>query len=465
MKRYQIILITAAIFFTLGWITKSYIQSGSTFGGSPKHSLLQKIKDKKRLDVVILNSPTVYYIGPQGPLGFEYDLLKAYADYIGVELNLIVVHTVEQALAKSKEHVGDLTAAGLSITEQRKEQFMFGPQYYTVQEQLVCNRKMRNDGTFPKDIEDLVDLKIVVGEGTSYVQTLKDLQNEELKELKFETTDKYSTQQLLKMAWKREIDCSVADSNIFSINQRYYPELSRAMVLSDRKALAWILRPGDTSVKKSLYEWLNIYERSGKMAELRDRYYSFLNLFDYYDTKVFYKRLKKRLPKYIKYFKEAAKQEGIPWGLLAAQSYQESHWNPRAKSHTGVRGMMMLTLKTAKQMGVKNRMDAVQSIFGGAKYLASIEKRFPKEIKGANRWAFTLAAYNVGMGHIHDAQVLARKLNKNPYSWSDIKTVLPLLSQKRYYKHLKYGYARGSEPVKYVESILHYVDMINKKIK
>jgi membrane-bound lytic murein transglycosylase F len=110
-------------------------------------------------------------------------------------------------------------------------------------------------------------------------------------------------------------------------------------------------------------------------------------------------------------------------------------------------------------------MDAVQSIFGGAKYLASIEKRFPKEIKGANRWAFTLAAYNVGMGHIHDAQVLARKLNKNPYSWSDIKTVLPLLSQKRYYKHLKYGYARGSEPVKYVESILHYVDMINKKIR
>jgi membrane-bound lytic murein transglycosylase F len=274
---------------------------------------------------------------------------------------------------------------------------------------------MRRKGNFPRDTQDLLGLKIMVGEGTSYEQTLQDIK-EDVKDLNFTTTSEYSTEQLLEMVWKKELDCTVADSNIFTINQRYYPELSRAFVISERKSLGWILRKGDDSVENSLYEWLNIYERSGKMAETKDKYYSYLNLFDYYDTKVFYKRLKNRLPKYEKYFKKAAKQENIPWILLAAQSYQESHWNPRAKSHTGVRGMMMLTLSTAKQVGVKNRMDAVQSIFGGAKYLASIEKRFPKEIKGINRWAFTLAAYNVGMGHIHDAQVLARKLNKNPYS-------------------------------------------------
>jgi membrane-bound lytic murein transglycosylase F len=122
--------------------------------------------------------------------------------------------------------------------------------------------------------------------------------------------------------------------------------------------------------------------------------------------------------------------------------------------------MMMLTRATAKQIGIKNRLHPKESIFGGAKYLKMMEKRFPPEIKGKNRWAFTLAAYNVGMGHIHDAQVLARKLNKNPYAWNDIREVLPLLSQKKYYKTLKYGYARGNEPVKYVDSIQNYLNII-----
>lgn len=125
----------------------------------------------------------------------------------------------------------------------------------------------------------------------------------------------------------------------------------------------------------------------------------------------------------------------------------------------------MLTLPTAKSLGVKNRLDAKQSIFGGAKYISQIEKGFADEVKGKNRVLFALAAYNVGMGHMHDAQTLARRMNKDPYSWRDIKTVLPLLSQKKYYKQLKYGYARGSEPVRYVSSIHQYAAIINKRNK
>jgi hypothetical protein len=148
--------------------------------------------------------------------------------------------------------------------------------------------------------------------------------------------------------------------------------------------------------------------------------------------------------------------------VLAAQSYQESHWNPKAKSHTGVRGMMMLTNNTAKLLGVKNRVDVKQSIYGGAKYIRVIEKKLPKEIKGKNRWAITLASYNVGYGHILDAQVLARKLNINPHSWKDLKEVLPLLTQKKYFRKLRYGYARGNEPVKYVDAIQNYLDILEK---
>jgi len=456
MKSFLKLSIASIIFFALGWYAQLYI---STYTSLKKMTVLEKIKAKKRLDVVILNSPTVYYVGPERKMGFEYELLASYAKEIGVDLNLTVVNTVDEALHLSKLGVGDITAAGLSVTKQRQKEFVFGPKYFLVQEQMICHKDMYKDKNFPKDMEDLSGLNIVVGKSTSYEQTLENLR-ELYPKMKLRYDENSSTQSLLEQVWKREIDCTVADSNIFSINQRYYPELAMAFAVSERKHLAWILRGEDDSLKDDLYQWINRCEQAGKMAELRDFYYAYLNIFDYYDTKVFHKRLKTRLPRYEKYFKTAAKQYDVPWIMLAAQSYQESHWNAKAKSHTGVRGMMMLTLTTAKHLGVKNRLDAKESIFGGAKYIAELEKRFGDKVKGKNRILFALAAYNVGMGHMHDAQTLARRMNKDPYSWRDIKTVLPLLSQKKYYKQLKYGYARGSEPVRYVKSIHNYADLI-----
>ena len=461
-------IIVSIIFFLVGWQTNKLItpeapkiqaavQKIKSKIVPKKITLLEKIQAKKRLDVIILNSPTVYYIGSERELGFEYELISNYAESIGVDLNLTTVYTIGDALELSRKGVGDITVASITITPERKKEFKFGPQYYTVQEQLICHKNIFRKSI--KDEADLIGLKIVVGKDTSYEHTVNSIK-EKVEGFEFQLTKKYSTGQILELINSKKIDCTVADSNIFTINQRYYPELARVMILSDRKALSWILREGDNSLNDSLYKWLNIYERSGKMAELRDYYYSFLSLFDYYDTKVFYKRLKNRLPKYKKHFKNAGKKYDIPWMLLAAQSYQESHWNAKAKSHTGVRGIMMITQRTAKSLGVKNRLNAKDAIYGGAKYLRNIDKRLDKKITGKNRWSFTLAAYNVGMGHIHDAQTLARKLNKNPYLWSTMKEVLPLLSHKRYYKNLKYGYARGDEPVKYVNAIQRYLAII-----
>ena len=473
MKRYQIILLVASLFFSLGYFTcydfsSSLVKSQNISKEDQQKlfnsSTLGKIIAKKRLDVIILNSPTVYYMGAVKEKGFEYELIKNYADSIGVDLNLTVVHTVEEALEYSKKGIGDITLAGTTVTDERKKEFRFGPQYFTIQELLVCGNALYRQKKFPKNVDEMLGLKIVLGAGTSYVKTIKRIQND-VDGLEYNLSEEYSTEELLKQVSKNEIDCTIADSNIFAVNQKYYPELSRSLVLSDRKNLAWILRDGDDSLKNGLYKWLNNVERSGVMSELKDFYFSYMGIFDYYDTTTFYKRIKTKLPKYKKLFKQAAKEYKIPWILLAAQSYQESHWNPRAKSHTGVRGMMMLTRPTAKQLGIKNRLDAKQSIFGGAKYLVGLEKRFDKNIVGNSRWAFTLAAYNVGMGHLHDAQILARKLNRDPYLWSSIKEVLPLLSERKYYKHAKHGYARGDEPVRYVNSILHYVNILNKAEK
>lgn len=175
-----------------------------------------------------------------------------------------------------------------------------------------------------------------------------------------------------------------------------------------------------------------------------------------YDVTVFKRHLKTRFPRYHGHFKKAADRHGVEWRLLAAQAYQESHWNRKAKSPTGVRGIMMLTRRTAASLGVTNRLDPMQSINGGAKYLSRLEGRLPEKISHPDRTFVALAAYNVGLGHVKDARTLARRHGKDPNQWRTLRSVLPLLTKKRYYKTLRYGYARGHEPVQYVKRIRTY---------
>ncbi len=179
----------------------------------------------------------------------------------------------------------------------------------------------------------------------------------------------------------------------------------------------------------------------------------------------FQRHIETRLPQYRRQFEDVAKAYNISWTLLAAQAYQESRWDPHAVSPTGVRGLMMLTRDTASSLGIQNRTDPTKSIVGGAQYFRKLEKRLPRHIGKADRISIALAAYNVGMGHIKDAQHLARRMGKNPHSWDDLKTMLPLLTQKSYYETLRYGYARGWEPVQYVKRIRAYHSLLEQYLR
>ncbi len=464
-KKTFLVLFFAISFFSFGWLSHS---AYSPIHKIKKLSLFEKIKRDKVLNVVLLNAPSTYYIGTDGPQGFEYDLLKSYADSIDVELKIFPANTIKEAIEFGKNPDIHITSASLTKTPKREETFNFGPSYFEVQEQVVCNRKMIRSKKFPRNLESLAGLNIKVGEGTSYSETLRTLIKDGF-DLNVTYTTAYSTEELLEQVSSHQIDCTIADSNIYALNLRYYPEMDMAFTISEREQLAWVLAKDSIELEANMYAWLNDFNQRGKMAELKDHYYSYVHFFDYYDNKMYYKRIKSRLPKYTSIFKDAGEKYNIPWKLLAAISYQESHWNPHAKSFTGVRGMMMLTNATAKLLGVKNRVDPKQSIVGGTRHLKQMLKFVPKSVTGENRLKFALAAYNIGMGHIHDARKLAKRLGYNKDIWSDLKQVLPLLSKKKYYKTLKYGYARGEEPVKYVESIYGYRDILeslkNKKKK
>lgn len=451
-----LIMFFALSFFAFGWLSRSAYEPGKRI---QVLSTLDKIKRDKVLNVILLNAPSTYYIGTEGKQGFEYDLLKSYAEHLGVDLNITAAHTTKEAIELSKNPSIHITSAALAKTPKRIETFNFGPSYFEVQEQVICHRGMLRTKKFPRDVEELAGLKITVGDDTSYSETIKGLQLDGF-DINATFTSEYSTEELLEQVASHEIDCTIADSNIYSVNLRYFTEIALAFSISGREQLAWLLPDNTAKLEADMYAWLNSFNQTGEMTQLKDHYYSYVLFFDYYNTKMFYKRIKSRLPKYEKYFQIDGEKYKIPWTLLASISYQESHWNPKAKSHTGVRGLMMLTRKTAKILGVKNRLDPKQSIRGGTRHIKQMIKFVPDGVEGENRLKFALAAYNIGMGHIHDAQKLAKKLGLNQNVWSDLKIVLPLLSQKRYYQTLKFGYARGEEPVKYVEAIYNYRNIL-----
>jgi membrane-bound lytic murein transglycosylase F len=420
-----------------------------------KETRLSRILERGELVVVTRNAPTTYFEGREGLAGLEFDMVEAFAKQLGVKVRYITKDNLSEMLTLLDKGEVDLAAAGLTRTQERKNRYLSSPTYQSVTQQVVCRR----GGKRPNGIKGLTGVKLVVPAETSYAELLDKLK-QSYPDLGWQTNTKLNTEELLERVWQKQLDCTVADSNIVDINRRYYPELSVQFNLSRPQPLAWLMPPDATSLSQAVNKWMEKFIKSQDFEDLQEEYYGYIEVFDYVDIRTFQRRIKQRLPKYIDIFKQAASKYSFDWTYLAAISYQESHWNRRAKSPTGVRGIMMLTLTTAKEMGVKSRLDANQSIFGGARYLDEIRKRLPKSIKEPDRDWITLAAYNIGMGHIWDARKLAREMDLNPDNWGDFQQVLPLLAQKKYYKKLKHGYARGREPVIYVQRVRDYQDIL-----
>ena len=254
-----------------------------------------------------------------------------------------------------------------------------------------------------------------------------------------------------------EANYAIVDSTSYLVDRSIYPKARAAFDVSDPQPVAWALPlHGDNSLLIAANTFLKDFEESGELEKLKNQSLYQTEGFNLAGSQLFLHRMNARLAEYEPMFKDIAKEYDIDWHLLAAIAYQESHWNAEAKSPTGVRGLMMLTLPTAKEMGVSDRLDPEQSLRGGAKYFLKVKSRLPSGIVGPDRTLFAMAAYNVGMGHLEDARVLTDRDKRDPNIWEEVKKSLPLLQQKKYFSTVRHGYARGQEPVDYVTNILHY---------
>ncbi|HSB95938.1 MAG TPA: membrane-bound lytic murein transglycosylase MltF [Spongiibacteraceae bacterium] len=418
---------------------------------------LQEIRDTGVLRVLTRNSPTTYFEDRNGPTGFEYELAQQFADYLGVKLKIETQPNIDGIYENLGRGRADLAAAGLAITAQRQQNVWFSPAYMDV-EHLVLTRDNAPSLT---SAPALKNARINVMAGSSAVEMLQELK-QQTQELKWSEAKDAETLDLLDQLDGNEIDATVVTSNEFQANRAFYPELHAAFSIGVPTQLAWAVSkdPRNERLLEQLQHFFEKIKSNGELAQLVERYYTNSADNDRYDTANFTDNLERTLPKYRDLIEQVAEDYDLDWRLLAAVSYAESEWKPGAVSPTGVRGMMMLTNSTAKEMGVKDRVDPLQSLRGGARYLKGIMQELPSSIAEADRIWFALAIYNIGRGHVDDARSIADRQGKDPNRWTDVKDTLPLLQKSQYYEKTRNGYARGREPVRYVQNVRYYYNLL-----
>lgn len=417
---------------------------------------LEKVLTEGQLRVISRNGPTTYYEGPDGLTGFEYSLVKGFADELGVELVIEDQDSFNRILTLVNLEDRHFAAAGITVTPNRSKKVVFTQPFMEVKQQLLYNSRE----PAPRSLLDLMGKDIVVTSESAHVERLMELR-ETYPELSWREEPGLEMIDLLEMVHKGQADYVIVDSNSYDINRHAYPRAQIAFDISDGQQLAWAFPKSiDTSLFKAAQAYLQRIRQDGTLAQITNQFYQPIDEATTGDALVFAYRLEKRLPRWEEGLKEAAAQFNLDWQLLAAVSYQESHWNPDAASRTGVRGLMMLTLATASDMGVSDRVDPTQSINGGAKYLRNLLDRIPERVQGDDRTYMALAAYNVGMGHLEDARVLTEMNGGDPNKWADVRKHLPLLSKRQYYSKTKHGYARGWEPVAYVKNVRNYYKIL-----
>ena len=409
------------------------------------------------LVVLVRNGPATRFLGADGKYsGMEQDLLDMFAKETGTRLRLVERTKFSDILPSLRRHLAHLAAAGLSATEERRKEFIFGPAYLSVHTVVAYN----TDHPRPKNVRDLIGKRVVVLAGSSSAEQLREEVLQEPK-LRWEEIPATDSMELLDRLASDAADYVVTDSNIVELAQNFSPNIGRAFNLGEPETLSWAL-PKDASplLVERVRDFFTRINANGTLRILLDRYYGHIQRLTPADVSAILERRLSVLPQYRSTFQEAQELTGIDWRLLAALGFQESHWNPLATSPTGVRGLMMLTSETADRLGVNDRLDPRQNIIAGARYLKILKDTLPERITEPDRTWLALASYNVGYGHLEDARILTKRNGLNADSWVDVKKTLPLLTRSDFYITVKRGFARGGEAVILTENIRNYFDIL-----
>jgi len=405
-----------------------------------------------------VNGPNTYFEDAQGlPSGLEFDLATMFAKELGAKPVFILTDNpakIDRLLRQGQAH---LAAAALARHFDFPGGLAWGPSYHATQHEIVC----RVLDPKPRKLEDLAGKRIGVIEESvaDYLLTDPPKLTVPIERLPPGT----STADLLEQIATEKLDCALVESTRYTLARRFFPQVEVAFNVGKPIDYAWLVSTIDK--KRILDAAAPFFERirkDGTLKRLIDRYYGHATRFTAIDASALLEQIASQLPKLKPHFIEAEIASGVDWRLLAAIGYQESHWDAKATSPTGVRGLMMLTEETAERLQIKDRLEARDSIIGGARYFALLKEQLPDRILEPDRTWLALAAYNIGIGHLEDARVLAQRAKLNPDKWQDVRQVIGKLAEPESFNALKHGYARGGEAMQLVDNSRNYYDILSR---
>jgi len=429
--------------------------SGCSAPAGTGSSALAQIRSRGTLRVVTVSSPTSYYRGAHGPEGFDYRLANAFAQRLGVKLQIDAVLDAAAMRAALLQGRADLAAAQISADERWRGAGRATLPYAEATQLVVRAR----DEARVQDMADLCAARIVVRSDSAQARWLQAVRDSRLPKLSWRELSSAQSDPL-ELLERGLADYALIDAREFDFARHLYPDVTVAFTLSRARPLQWVVRADAPDLATAADRFIATARASGLVASIQQRSGSQSLQFDYLAASHFRQDIAQRLPGLQALFQQAAQLTGIDWRLLAAVGYQESKWQMQAVSSDGARGIMMLTSEAATRIGVADRDNLRDNILGGARYLAQVIRTIPSHVPEPDRTWLALAAYNVGYGHLEDARVLTQKLGKNPDSWHDVREQLPLLSEQQWYEQARRGYARGAEPARFVEQVRKYLAVL-----
>ncbi len=437
---------------------------------------LEEIKKAGKLKALVTYSATSYFLYRGQPMGYEYELLKRLGEHLDVEIDITVTKDLNQMLDALNNGDIDLVAHGLAITSGRKEKVSFTDYLYLTQQVLVQKkpdnwRQLSWAKTQKSLIHDAIELigdTVSVRANSSYLKRLENLSKEIGGKIHIDTLDgNLSTDEIIQMVVDGKIKYTIADKNLAQINASYYPILNIDVPVSFSQRIAWAVRNESPELLKAINEWIKQERKDAVYYVIYNKYFKNNRDFRRRIKSDFYSLNKNQISRYDDIIKKNAKKLNWDWRLLASLIYQESRFKPAAKSWAGAKGLMQMMPATAKEMGVKNRLDPEDNIRGGTRYLDHLFNNFDEIEDTTQRIKFAMASYNCGYQHVRDAQRLAATRNLDPNRWTNnVDSMILALSYPKNYNQeiINYGYVRGIEPYEYVRQIFerhqHYKKFI-----
>ncbi len=436
---------------------------------------LSEILEKGKLIAITDYNSTDYFIYRGQPLGYQYDMLKDLADHMNIKLDVVVSNSLEETFNCLRMGDCDLIALNLTVTGQRRSQVNFIIPHGQTRQVLIQRKPENWDKMSPSQIDralirnqlDLARKKVYVQHNSAYYRRMLNLAEEIGDTIEIVDVPE-EAETLIMLVADGQIDYTVCDENVALVNQTYYPNLDIQTAISFPQNLAWAVNSEAAELKEVIDEWLRQYRKSTRYAVIYNKYFKNQRSASIVKSDLFTLSSGK-ISVYDDHIKVYSEHIGWDWRLLASMMYQESRFDPGARSWAGAFGLMQLMPVTARRFGINMNSPARDQINAGTQFIRWLDKRFITSIPDKEeRIKFILASYNVGPGHVFDAIRLADKNGKDPKKWHDsVDEYLLKKSNPQYYLDpvVKYGYCRGTETIKYVNQVLdrydHYKNIIN----